>query len=91
MRWPSPPRSRKPMHGQVTGSFAGGSRNDFKEGDKHNSLSWSIDLAKLYPNCHMNYSIIFTDITSKLVSIQKLQINANNVSNKMCQNTLLSL
>ena len=24
----------------------GGSRKDFKGGDKHNSLSWSIDLAK---------------------------------------------
>ena len=51
------------MHGHVTDSFAGGSREDFKGGDKHNSLSQSIDLAKLNPNCHVNYSIIFTEIS----------------------------
>ena len=27
------------------------------------SLSWSIDLAKLNPNCHMNDSIILTEIS----------------------------
>ena len=43
------------MLGHVTGSFVGGSRE--RPGDGiHNSLSRSIDLAKLNPNCHMNYS-----------------------------------
>ena len=31
-------------------------------GDKHNVLFQSFDLAKLSPKCHMNYSIIFTEI-----------------------------
>ena len=30
---------------------------------KHDSLSQSPDLAKLNPNCHMKYLIIFTEIT----------------------------
>ena len=34
-------------------------RTDFKGGGKHNSFSRSIDLAKLNPNCHMNYSNYF--------------------------------
>ena len=29
---------------------------DREEGGKHHSLSQSLDLAKLSPNCHMNYS-----------------------------------
>ena len=32
-------------------------------GSKPNSLSRSIDLAKLNPNCHINYSVIFTEIS----------------------------
>ena len=46
------------MRGHVTGSFAGGSSEDSKGvvGPIHNSFSRSIDLAKLNPNCHMNYS-----------------------------------
>ena len=43
------------MHGHGTGSFVGGRHEESKGGDIHNSLSWSIDLAKLNPNCH-NYS-----------------------------------
>ena len=35
----------------------------FKGGGIHISLSRSIDLAKLNPNCHMNCSIIFTEIS----------------------------
>ena len=52
------------MHGHVTGSFVGGSREDFQGDDKHNKLSQCIDLAELNPNCHMNYnSIIFKEIS----------------------------
>ena len=29
---------------------------NFKWGGKHDSLSWSPDLAKLNPNYHLNYS-----------------------------------
>ena len=52
------------MHGHETGSFAGVVTKTSKGGDKHNSLSRSIDidLAKLNPNCHMNYSNIVTEI-----------------------------
>ena len=32
-------------------------------GDKHNSLSRGIDFVKLNPYCHINYSIIFTQIS----------------------------
>ena len=58
-----PRRRRTSMRGHVTGSFAGGSRDRYQGGGIHNSLSQSIDLAKLNPNCHMNYSIIFTEIS----------------------------
>ena len=51
------------MHGHVTGSFAGVATKISKGGDKHNSLSQRIDLTKLNPNRHMNYSIIFTEIS----------------------------
>ena len=50
-----PRRRRKRMHGHMAGSFVGDNRKDFEGGDNLNSLSWSIDLAKLNPNCHMNY------------------------------------
>ena len=36
--------------------FMGSSHKDSMGGGIHNSLSQSIDLAKLNPNCHMNYS-----------------------------------
>ena len=42
--------------GHVTGSFTGGNRRLQRGGSKHNSLSRSIDLAKLNPKCHTNYS-----------------------------------
>ena len=52
--WP-PRRSRTSVHGHVTGSFAAAPRK-IPGGGIHNSLSRSIDFAKLNPNCHMNYS-----------------------------------
>ena len=59
------------MTGHVTGQFRGGSLKLERDGGTHNSLSRrSPDLAKLNPDSHMNYSIIFTE---KIVSIQKLE------------------
>ena len=40
-----------------------GSRGLKRDGGKYSSLSRSLDLAKLYPKCHMNYSISFTEIS----------------------------
>ena len=68
------------MRGHETGSFAGGVvAKTSKGGDKQNSLSRSIDidLAKLNPNCHMNYPNIFTEIsfypeTSNLLEIEQI-------------------
>ena len=48
------------VSGHVTGYFAGG------------SFSWIVHLAKLNPNCHMNYSIIFTEIS--LIKVLVLSI-----------------
>ena len=50
------------MLGLMTGRFTGVATKDTR-GGIHNSLSRSIDLAKLNQNCHMNYSIIFTEIS----------------------------
>ena len=50
------------MRGHMTGIFAGEPRK-IPGGGIYNSLSPSIDLAKLNPSCHMNYSIIFTGIS----------------------------
>ena len=48
----------------TTCSFAGGGEGRKRyQGCLHNSLSRSIDFAKLNQNCHMNYSIIFTEIS----------------------------
>ena len=51
-----PRRRRMRMRGHVTGTFEGGGREKYQGGGKLNSLPRSIDLAKLNPNCHMNYS-----------------------------------
>ena len=45
-----------------SGSFAGGSRETSK-GAVNTIQFLNIDLAKLNPNCHMNYSIICTEIS----------------------------
>ena len=46
--------------GHVTGCFAGGCREGLK-GARQTTMDHH--LAKLNPNCHMNYSIIFTEIS----------------------------
>ena len=53
------------MHGHMTGSFVGGSHEDSKRREYtiHFLGVRSIHLSKLNPNCHMNYSIIFTEIS----------------------------
>ena len=54
--------------GNVTGYFAGGgggggSREGLQKGSSNTKLFSDHHLAKLNPNCHMNYSIIFTEIS----------------------------
>ena len=46
----------------MTGYFAGGSREGLV-GPTNTMLFSDYHLAKLNPNCHMNYSIIFTEIS----------------------------
>ena len=46
----------------MTGYFAGGSREELERA-RQTMFSWLIHLAKLNPKCHMNYSIIFTEIS----------------------------
>ena len=50
--------------GHVTGYFAGGSREGLQRAQQTQCSSWLTHLAKLNPNCHMNYLIIFTEISS---------------------------
>ena len=50
------------MGGHVTGSFLGVACETSKGAVNTIHFSRSIDLAKLNLNCHMNYSIIFTEI-----------------------------
>ena len=47
----------------MTGRFAGGSHEVLQRGPTNTMFSRLINLAKLNPNCHMNYSIIFTEIS----------------------------
>ena len=61
-------------YGHMTGQVWREQLQTSKRGGKHNILFWSTDLAKLNPKYHMNYSIIFTEIsfypeTSKLLNI----------------------
>ena len=49
--------------GHVTGNFAGGSCEGLKRARQTQCFSRITHLAKLNPNCHMNYSIIFTEIS----------------------------
>ena len=51
------------MRGHVTGRVWRGWLQTSKGAGKHDVLSWSANLAKLNPKCHMNYSIIFTEIS----------------------------
>ena len=60
---PSPRRSRVCAGGHVTGYFAGGSREGLQRAWQTQCCSRLTHLAKLNPNCHMNYSIIFTEIS----------------------------
>ena len=48
--------------GHVTGYFAGGSREGLERARQTQCFSQIIHLAKLNPKCHVNYSIIFTEI-----------------------------
>ena len=47
----------------MTGYFAGGSREGLERARQTQCFSRIIHLAKLNPKCHMNYSIIFTEIS----------------------------
>ena len=49
--------------GHVTGYFAGGSHEGLQRARQTHCCSRLTHLAKLNPNCHMNYSIIFTEIS----------------------------
>ena len=57
------------MRGHVTGQIHGGPPELPKDGSKYNSLSHSLDLAKLNPNCHMNYSNFFVTETESSLCI----------------------
>ena len=70
----------------MTGYFPGGSREGLERARQTQCFSRIIHLAKLNPNCHMNYSIIFTEIsfspeTSSLVAHEILM--RLNVFNKL--------
>ena len=47
----------------MTGYFAGGSREGLERARQTQCFSRIIHLVKLNPNCRMNYSIIFTEIS----------------------------
>ena len=47
----------------MTGYFAGGSHEGSERARQTQCFSRIIHLAKLNPKCHMNYSIIFTEIS----------------------------
>ena len=49
--------------GHVTGQVLKGVVSKLETGATTTISSWSSDLAKLNLKCHMNYSIIFTDIS----------------------------
>ena len=50
----------------MTGYFAGGSREGLQRARQTQCCSRLTHLAKLNPSCHMNYSIIFTEISFSL-------------------------
>ena len=64
------------MPGHVTGSFAGGSHERYQGGGIHSSHSWSIDLAKLNPNCHYELFESFVTEIGILMHVL-LQSNTN--------------
>ena len=51
----APRRRRACVGGHVTGYFAGGSREGLERARQTQCCSRIIHLAKLNPNCHMNY------------------------------------
>ena len=63
---PSPRKEKDARSGHVTGqrSLRGrGSRKGLQRAPTNTMLFSDYHLAKLNPNCHMNYSIIFTEIS----------------------------
>ena len=64
--------------GHVTGYFPGGSREGLERARQTQCFSRIIHLAKLNPKCHMNYSIIFTDISFSPETSILVNINYNN-------------
>ena len=65
----------------MTGQVWRGAAPNFKGAGKHDVLSRSPDLAKLNPKCHMNYSIIFTEISfyPETSSLYSLDIDKKDV------------
>ena len=64
------------MRGHLTGHVRWGPHKLQRNGG--NNSSRSLDLGKLNPNCHMNYSIIFTEISlsrSFKFTINNLEVN----------------
>ena len=52
------------MSGHVTGQVHGGyPRTSKGQLQAQFTISGSLDFAKLNPDCHMNYSVIFTEIS----------------------------
>ena len=51
----APRRRRACAGGHVTGYFAGGNREELERARQTQCCSGIIHLAKLNPNCHMNY------------------------------------
>ena len=67
----------------MTGYFTGGSRERLERARQTQCYSRIIHLAKLNPNCHMNYSIIFTEISfSPETSKHNKKFNLKNHCNR---------
>ena len=78
LRGPGLEEARACAGGHVTGYFAGGSREGLERAQQTQCCSRIIHLAKLNPNCHMNYSIIFIEICFSPETSILLQIITNN-------------
>ena len=55
LRWRREKKGRAQGHGHVTGYFAGGRREGLQRARQTQCCSRITHLAKLNPNCHMNY------------------------------------
>ena len=80
----------------MTGYLTGCSREGLERARQTQCYSRIIHLAKLNPNCHMNYSIIFTEIsfspeTSNLaadnlncvsISVARIRVNSREIASK---------